>query len=67
MAILGELQAISGKVEVQGKVAYVAQQPWVFSGSLRQNIIFGAPYESGRFDKVVRACALHRVSFDVWV
>ena len=62
MAILGELQASSGSVSVKGKIAYVSQQAWVFSGSLRQNIIFGSPYDKGRFDKVVRASAMSRVS-----
>ena len=61
MAILGELQATSGAVSVKGRVAYVSQQAWVFSGSVRQNIIFGSPYEKGRFSKVVRASALRKV------
>lgn len=66
MAILGELEASSGSVSVKGKVAYVSQQAWVFSGSLRQNIIFGSPYDKGRFDRVIRASALYRVGV-AWV
>ena len=62
MAILSELQASSGSVSVKGKVAYVSQQPWVFSGSMRQNILFGSQYDKGRFDRVIRASALHKVS-----
>ncbi|XP_076453870.1 ATP-binding cassette sub-family C member 4-like isoform X2 [Babylonia areolata] len=60
MALLGELQASAGSVSVKGKVAYVSQQAWVFSGSLRQNILFGSVYEKGRFDKAVWASALRK-------
>ncbi|KAL8559263.1 hypothetical protein ACOMHN_040387 [Nucella lapillus] len=60
MAILGELQASSGSVSVKGKVAYISQQAWVFSGSVRQNILFGSTYNKGRFDSVVRASALQK-------
>lgn len=65
MAILGELPAVSGSVNVKGKVAYVSQQPWVFSGSLRQNILFGSMYDKSRFDKVVKASALYKVGFRI--
>ena len=39
-AILGELRGNSGRVKIQGSLAYVPQQPWVMSGTLRDNILF---------------------------
>ncbi len=39
-AILGELRGSSGRVKIQGSLAYVPQQPWVMSGTLRDNILF---------------------------
>ncbi|KAK7478989.1 hypothetical protein BaRGS_00029750 [Batillaria attramentaria] len=60
MAILGELPVLAGNIDVKGKIAYVSQQAWVFSGSLRQNILFGRKYEKARFDKVVKASAMHK-------
>ncbi|XP_076435453.1 ATP-binding cassette sub-family C member 4-like isoform X2 [Babylonia areolata] len=60
MAILGELLASSGSVSIKGKVAYVSQQAWIFSGSLRQNILFGQPYDKARFDKAVKASAMQK-------
>ena len=39
-AILGEVRGISGRVKIQGSLAYVPQQPWVMSGTLRDNILF---------------------------
>ena len=60
LAILRELRPSSGSVSVRGKVAYVSQKTWVFSGSLRQNVIFGSPYNKRRFDKVMQASAMQR-------
>ncbi|XP_025080220.1 multidrug resistance-associated protein 4-like isoform X3 [Pomacea canaliculata] len=60
MAVLGELPPSSGSINIVGKVAYVSQQAWIFSGSIRQNIIFGSKYDKARFDKAVKASALHK-------
>ncbi|GFN81851.1 cystic fibrosis transmembrane conductance regulator [Plakobranchus ocellatus] len=60
MSILGELPLQSGTVKAQGKIAYVSQHPWVFSGSVRQNIVFGAPFDKTRYDKIIKICALSR-------
>uniref|UniRef100_A0ACB8FJN8 Multidrug resistance-associated protein 4 n=1 Tax=Sphaerodactylus townsendi TaxID=933632 RepID=A0ACB8FJN8_9SAUR len=59
-AILGELTASKGFIDAQGKIAYVSQQPWVFSGTVRENILFGKAYEKGNYEKVLRACALKK-------
>ncbi|XP_054831012.1 ATP-binding cassette sub-family C member 4 [Eublepharis macularius] len=59
-AILGELAASKGFVDVRGKIAYVSQQPWVFSGTVRNNILFGKAYEKEKYEKVLRACALKK-------
>jgi len=39
-------------------VAYVAQQAWIQNLSLRDNILFGAPYDEQRYHAVIEACAL---------
>ncbi|XP_043846485.1 ATP-binding cassette sub-family C member 4 [Dromiciops gliroides] len=59
-AVLGELPRYEGLVNVRGRVAYVSQQPWVFSGTVRSNILFGKDYEKEKYDKVVKACALKK-------
>ncbi|XP_010629028.1 multidrug resistance-associated protein 4 isoform X1 [Fukomys damarensis] len=59
-AVLGELPPSQGLVTVQGKIAYVSQQPWVFSGTVRSNILFGKKYEKERYEKVIKACALKK-------
>uniref|UniRef100_A0A4W2CUZ4 ATP binding cassette subfamily C member 4 n=1 Tax=Bos indicus x Bos taurus TaxID=30522 RepID=A0A4W2CUZ4_BOBOX len=59
-AVLGELPPSQGKVSVHGRIAYVSQQPWVFSGTVRSNILFGKKYEEERYIKVIKACALEK-------
>ena len=63
-ALLGELPPSQGKVSVHGRIAYVSQQPWVFPGTVRSNILFGKKYEDDRYEKVIKACALEEVSND---
>ncbi|XP_058061172.1 ATP-binding cassette sub-family C member 4-like [Anopheles bellator] len=57
-AILRELPLDSGAIVCRGKFGYVSQEPWVFAGTVRQNILFGQPMEKDRYESVVRACAL---------
>ncbi|XP_014446420.1 multidrug resistance-associated protein 4 [Tupaia chinensis] len=59
-AVLRELPPSQGLVTVHGRMAYVSQQPWVFSGTVRSNILFGKKYEKERYEKVIKACALKK-------
>lgn len=57
-ALLRELPLESGSIQVKGNISYAAQEPWVFAGSVRQNILFGLDMDRERYDMVVKACAL---------
>ena len=43
-ACLGELRCVGGGHSLQGTVSLCAQQPWLASGTLRENVLFGKPY-----------------------
>ena len=43
---------------IQGSVAYVAQEAWIQTRTLRDNILFGRELDHDRYDEVLEACAL---------
>ncbi|EJD51853.1 ATP-binding cassette transporter [Auricularia subglabra TFB-10046 SS5] len=43
-----------------GGVAYAAQEAWVQNETIKDNILFGAPYDEERYKKVLHQCALER-------
>lgn len=57
-SILGEMNKLSGTVKVSGEKAYVPQSPWILTGNIRENILFGKPYDSDKYDRTIEACAL---------
>lgn len=57
-ALLGDLWKMHGEVTVRGRVAYVAQAPWVMNASVRENIVFGHRWDPHFYDLTVEACAL---------
>ncbi|KKY18897.1 putative abc transporter [Phaeomoniella chlamydospora] len=58
-ALLGELDRNAGELHrPTGMVGYCAQTPWLQSMSIRENILFGAPYDNQRYKAVIEACAL---------
>ncbi|MEQ2248198.1 hypothetical protein ILYODFUR_016921 [Ilyodon furcidens] len=59
-AILGELPHDTGSMTVKGQLTYASQQPWVFPGTIRSNILFGRELNRKKYEKVLRACALKR-------
>ena len=60
MSLLGELPVFSGEVSCIGKLAYVSQTPWVYSGTVRENIIFGMPFIEEKYNKVIEVCDLEK-------
>eukprot|EP00472_Partenskyella_glossopodia_P010875 CAMPEP_0197538404 /NCGR_PEP_ID=MMETSP1318-20131121/59626_1 /TAXON_ID=552666 /ORGANISM="Partenskyella glossopodia, Strain RCC365" /LENGTH=1460 /DNA_ID=CAMNT_0043096805 /DNA_START=205 /DNA_END=4587 /DNA_ORIENTATION=+ len=64
-AILGNLndtmEAAGGRMRhINGDVAYVPQQPWVMNKKLKDNILFGKPFDQEKYDQVIWMCALEQ-------
>lgn len=57
-AISGDATVVKGRVAVQGSIALVSQQAWIFNGTVRENILFGLPYDEQRYKSVVESCSL---------
>ncbi|KAI5825519.1 hypothetical protein K523DRAFT_323377 [Schizophyllum commune Tattone D] len=66
MALLGEMHFIPSvpdswyNLARENGVAYAAQESWVLSDTIKNNIIFGAPWDEERYKKVLYQCALER-------
>ncbi|GBP44642.1 ABC transporter C family member 13 [Eumeta japonica] len=61
LALLGDMRKTAGEIQLQGGLCgfgYVPQKPWLVHGTVRENILFGQPYDEVRFKTVVEACAL---------
>ncbi|SRR6266404_2629693 len=71
MALLGEMTILSGKITLSKcsslvdefglthTIAYAAQSPWLRHQTIKDNILFGYPYDDARYNAVVEACALN--------
>ena len=59
-SILREIPLLKGTISCDGKVAWLGQQPWVFSGTIRENILFGELLDPQKYHAILHACDLHR-------
>ncbi|ORX96337.1 P-loop containing nucleoside triphosphate hydrolase protein [Basidiobolus meristosporus CBS 931.73] len=73
MGLLGEMNLLEGSIYIPKRsgrrnsiggfhtgVAYVSQQAWLQNDTIRNNILFGQPYDEKRYNEVIEACALER-------
>ena len=57
-AIAGEVPEKNGHIRWKGTLVYVPQIAWVFSGTIRENILFGEQYDEAKYNRIIEACAL---------
>jgi len=53
-ALLGELPLISGSIRVSGRISYATQEPWIFAGTVKQNILFNEHLNVERYNQVLK-------------
>lgn len=62
-AIIGEIELLRGSITTPGEegtpVAFVSQSPWLQNATIKENILFGKPFDKQRYEKVLAACALN--------
>ncbi|XP_020735296.2 ATP-binding cassette sub-family C member 11 isoform X2 [Odocoileus virginianus] len=58
-AILGQMHLLEGSVGVHGSLAYVPQQAWIITGSVRENILMGSQYDKAWYLQVLHCCSLN--------
>ncbi|KAJ7268668.1 hypothetical protein B0H12DRAFT_1009709 [Mycena haematopus] len=71
MALLGEMHLVPSSLSSwynlprSNGVSYAAQESWVMNDTIRNNILFNAPMDRVRFDKVLYQCCLER-DLELW-
>ncbi|OKL56526.1 hypothetical protein UA08_08261 [Talaromyces atroroseus] len=45
---------------IPSSIAFVAQIPWIENASIKDNILFGLPFDEQRYNKVIESCALRK-------
>lgn len=61
MAMMGELAPFDAGKSVhsrRGSLAYCSQEPWIMSTTVKENILFGSPFDESKYVKVLKACDL---------
>ncbi|OSD06330.1 P-loop containing nucleoside triphosphate hydrolase protein [Trametes coccinea BRFM310] len=56
--MIGEMRRIAGDVKFKGSVAYCPQSAWIQNATVRDNILFGRPFDEQRYWKAVRDACL---------
>ncbi|KAK5646962.1 hypothetical protein RI129_005426 [Pyrocoelia pectoralis] len=56
--ILGELPLTRGRLGVEGSISYASQEPWLFDGTIRQNILFDEIFSEFRYKTVTSKSSL---------
>lgn len=55
------MQKSAGSMSVDGSIAYVPQEAFVISTSVKDNILFGKDFNSGQYQETIEATALTHV------
>ncbi|KAM0753526.1 ABC transporter [Meredithblackwellia eburnea MCA 4105] len=57
--LIGEMRKTKGSISFGGTVSYCAQTAWIQNASVRENIVFGRPFDEERYWRCVKdACLL---------
>jgi len=58
-AIIGDLMNSDGqRIQARGHLAYASQVPFIQNMTLRDNVLFGAPFEKSWYERCLKVCAL---------
>ncbi|KAL4478039.1 hypothetical protein ABPG72_013478 [Tetrahymena utriculariae] len=57
-AIMKEIPRYKGLFFSTNKISYVEQEPYIFQGTVRDNILFGKPFRQNFYNQVIKSCCL---------
>lgn len=59
-SIMHEMEVMKGKLNVAGSISYVEQEPFIYSASIKDNILFGNPYDKERLNDAIKYSQMTR-------
>lgn len=59
-ALLGSMRKTSGKHSVSGSLAYVPQEAWIRNATVRNNVLFGTPFNKDLYEKVLQLTGMDK-------
>jgi len=57
-AMLDQMFTLDGKVSKNGTIAYIPQEAFMMNATIKDNILFGLPYDEEKFNEVIKICEL---------
>ncbi|KAJ3417589.1 Canalicular multispecific organic anion transporter 2 [Chytridiales sp. JEL 0842] len=57
-ALVGEMRRVQGDVTLRGSMGWCPQAAWIFNATVKDNILFGQPYDEKKYMEVLKKCAL---------
>ncbi|KAJ1736238.1 hypothetical protein LPJ61_000022 [Coemansia biformis] len=71
LAMVGELELVSGMSCSRGSIAYVGQSPWIMGATIEENVLLGRPLCADRYTKTLDLCCLdedtHQMVGDIYI
>ncbi|KAI0768143.1 ABC protein [Trametes elegans] len=56
--LIGEMRKIKGHVSFGGRVAYCSQTAWIQNATLRENVLFGQPFDEDKYWRAIENASL---------
>ncbi|KAF5978806.1 metal resistance protein YCF1 [Fusarium bulbicola] len=57
-SIIGDIVPTRGQFSIHGRISYAPQKPFLTSGTIRDNILFGLPFDAPFYQRVIEAASL---------
>ncbi|KAI9353043.1 P-loop containing nucleoside triphosphate hydrolase protein [Zopfochytrium polystomum] len=56
--VIGDMKRLTGTVDIYGTIAFSTQSAWLQNATVKDNILFGRPYDHRLYESVIYACSL---------
>ena len=60
LSLFNETVKFRGQINIDGQCSFVSQQVWLQNSTLRENILFGLPFDKALYERVISACDLNK-------